>query len=66
MNWLIDSLEIIFWKVAKRIILKGYGYCEERDGGVFMKNGRCGACDASDVCDFIDNHISLIEDFKDW
>lgn len=54
-------LEIQFWKLAKYIIKKGYGYCSERDGGVFMSSGRCDCCNASDVQDWIDDHISLIK-----
>ena len=63
MQWLIDRFEIIIFKIAKYLIKRGYGYCEERDGGVFMKNGRCVACDSSDVQDFIDKHIELIENW---
>ena len=61
MQWLEDQFEIIIFKIARYLLKRGYGYCEERDGEVFMKNGRCCACDASDVQDFIANHISLIE-----
>lgn len=56
----MNKLETIFWKVAKRIIKKGYGYCDVRDGQVFMLEGRCSACDASEVQDWVDGHIELI------
>ena len=52
---------ILFWKFVKNLIRKGYGYCGERDGGIFMKDGRCVACDASDVQDWIDKHIELVK-----
>lgn len=58
-----NYLEIQFWKIAKLILQRGYGYCEERDGGVFMSSGRCAQCDASDVMDWIDKHIELLEDY---
>lgn len=55
-----DGLEIQFWKSAKWLLRHGYGYCEERDGGKFMEQGRCVGCDASDVQDWIDSHIDLL------
>lgn len=58
---MIDKLEIIFWKFAKYIIRKGYGYCEELDGEAFMSNGRCCVCDATQVQQWIDKHIELIK-----
>lgn len=57
-----DWLEIQFWKVAKHLLKKGYGYCDERDGEKFMSDGRCGACDSSDVYDWVDAHIRLLSD----
>lgn len=56
-NW----LEIQFWRVGKWLLRKGYGYCDERDGGKFGEASRCGACNASDIQDWIDDHISLIK-----
>ena len=57
LNW----LEIQFWRFAKWLLKRGYGYCNERDGGKFLEKGRCGACDASDVQDWIDKHIDLLK-----
>lgn len=54
-------LEIQLFRFIKWLIHKGYGYCEERDGGVFLVKPRCAACNASDVCDWIDGHISLLK-----
>lgn len=63
MEYIKDWLEIQFWRMAKLILKKGYGYCDERDypTGHFMDKGRCEACDASDVQDWIDEHIRLIK-----
>lgn len=57
MNW----IEIKFFKIVKYIIYKGYGYCKERDRGKFLSEHRCGACDASDIQDWIDKHINLLK-----
>lgn len=54
-------IEVQFFRFMKWLIYRGYGYCEERDGFTFMQEGRCAGCDASDVQDFIDYHISLIK-----
>lgn len=56
-----DWLEIQFWKFAKHLLKTGYGYCDERDGAKFGDQGRCGACNASDVQDWIDHHIDLLK-----
>ena len=49
-------IEILFWKIAKRIIIRGYGAdCEEKD-----ELGLCDSCKAKEVVDWIDKHIELI------
>ena len=58
---MLDYLEIIFWKIALKILKKGYGYCWERDGGKFRGKNRCSGCDGSDVQDWISDHIDLIK-----
>lgn len=58
----MNFLEKQFWKVAKYLLKKGYGYCDERDGEAFMSEGRCPCCDASEVYDWIDLHIRLLDD----
>lgn len=57
----MNKLAILFWKFTKWLIKRGYAYCEERDGGVFLSQGRCGGCNASDVQDWIDDHIDLLK-----
>lgn len=57
----MNFLERQFWKLAKYILRKGYGYCTDRDGKPFLHKERCGACNASDVQDWIDTHIELIK-----
>ena len=70
-----DILEIQFWRVAKRIILKGYGAdCETSDLDDFpekyqtpqsvFNRGRCGSCRAKEMVNWIDDHISLIQMMK--
>lgn len=56
-----DYIEVQFFSFVKWVIYQGYGYCVERDGEAFMTKGRCAGCDASDVQDWIDEHISLIK-----
>lgn len=64
-----NYIEIQFWKIAKWIIRKGYGCdCTVKDyndvGFVprgLNDQGRCGSCAASEVIDWIDNHIDLIK-----
>ncbi|HEY4528370.1 MAG TPA: hypothetical protein VJJ48_00885 [Candidatus Paceibacterota bacterium] len=57
-----DWLEIKFFQFVKRKINRDYGYCQERcEDHVFMKEGTCAACTASDVQDWIDDHINLIK-----
>lgn len=68
-----NYLEIQFWKIAKRIIVAGYGCsCETSDLDDFPKiykkpkdvfnPARCASCRAKEVCDWIDSHIELIRD----
>lgn len=70
MNW----LEIQFWLFAKRLIRNGYGGpCESSDLVDFPEMytkpedvfhpGRCAACRANEVVDWIDNHISLLREY---
>ena len=40
----------LFWKFVKRLILRDWGYCEEREE-------KCLACEASEVVDWIDKRI---------
>ena len=56
-----DWFEIYFWKIALYLLRTGYGYCDERDEEMFMTESRCGCCDASDVQDWIKNHLKLIK-----
>lgn len=55
-----NTLEVCFWKFARGLLKRGYGYCNERTTLNFREKGRCGACDASDVQDWIQEHINLI------
>lgn len=66
-----DTLEILFWKIAKYFIVKGYGCdCKTTDledhPEMYTKpehvfaSSRCGSCRAKEMCDWIDNHIDLI------
>lgn len=64
MNW----LEIKFWKVAIWIIKRGYGTCEKMDYEEFEYHphelnaqGRCPACQATEVIKWIEYHLSLLE-----
>ena len=53
-----DILEIWFWRIAIRIIKKGYGAdCPDEAEG-------CVSCDAKRVIGWIERHILLIEEFK--
>lgn len=57
-------LETKFFLFVKWLIRRGYGYEDKRDRDdfhVFMQNGRCAGCDASEVQDWIDKHIKLIQ-----
>jgi len=70
----MNYLETLFWKLAKHIIRKGYGNgCVTSDLDDFSEmwgkkklsesvndSGRCGACRAKEVVDWIDGHIELI------
>jgi len=50
-----DKLEILFWKVARRIIINGYGKpCSDFDAG-------CACCRAGKTIEWIDHHINLIK-----
>ena len=54
MKW----LEIKFWQLAKYIIKKEYGAnCLDYARG-------CAECEAKKVIDWIDSHISLINEFN--
>lgn len=56
-----DYLEIQFFKIAKYILRRGYGYCEEpRERGDGHLDSGCAACKASDVQDWIDHYIGLL------
>lgn len=73
----MDWLEIQFWRIAKWIIIRGYGcdcrsydlddlpemYKKPKDVFAFH---RCASCRAKEVVDWIDNHISLIKEFKNF
>lgn len=53
-----DKLETLFWKIAIRIIRKGYGDCvdlEESD-----RDDGCAGCRAGNIIRWIEDHISLI------
>ncbi len=56
----MNYLEIQLFRFIKYLINIGYGYCDERDGGIFMDKSRCSGCNASDVQDWIDGHIDLL------
>ncbi len=50
-----NYLEIMFWKLAIRIIKKGYGAdCPDYDE-------RCASCRAKDTIGWVEDHISLIK-----
>ena len=36
-------------------------FCEEPDGNPFGTKGRCGSCEATEVRDWIDEHIDLLK-----
>lgn len=69
-----DYFEIIFWKIARHLIKKGYGCnCKTSDLDDFHEmyskaplsksvshGGRCGSCRAKEVCDWIDDEIELL------
>lgn len=51
---MIDYLEIYFWKIAIRIIRKGYGNaCDDYDEN-------CACCQANKTINWIEEHIKLI------
>lgn len=67
-----DKLEIQFWKIAKRLLKRGYGCnCETSDLDDFKEmykepkdvfhGGRCASCRAKEICDWIDEHIDLLK-----
>lgn len=69
-----DWLEIQFWKVAKWLIIRGYGSgCETShidetmfdnpdELRVYLKSGaRCGSCRAKEIIEWIDEHINLLK-----
>lgn len=78
-DWLSETkpwkwLETRFWKIAKWIIIKGYGcdckkrdideemFAEPNDMRDWLKNGsRCPSCKAKEVVEWIEKHISLLE-----
>jgi hypothetical protein len=64
MNYILNKIEIFFWKIAKRIIRKSYGYNENKDDRLsFGSELKCSECMASDVQDWIDSHIELLDRF---
>lgn len=69
-----NYLEIWFWQIARRIIIKGYGAdCETRDLDDFEDewtkeikealelDGRCPSCKAKEIVSWIDGHIELLK-----
>ncbi|MDD3267666.1 MAG: hypothetical protein PHC75_10875 [Burkholderiales bacterium] len=57
----MKHIEILFWKIAKHIIKKGYGAdCSAPDIPRPILP-RCASCEAKEVIDFIDRHIDLIK-----
>ena len=72
-----NYIEIWFWKIARHIIIKGYGTgCETSDLDDFkddwvkhcktlkeavMSDGRCPSCRAEEVINWINEHIELLE-----
>lgn len=69
-NYIKDRLEIQFWKLAKWLIIRGYGcYCtiSDLDEGSWyttpkdvFRNSRCPSCRAKEICDWIDGHITSL------
>ena len=64
-------IEILFWKLARWIIIRGYGAnCETSDLDDFPEDykvpkdvfldRRCGSCRAKEVVEWIDKHIELL------
>ena len=53
-----DYLEIKFWKLAKWIIVRGYG------NGCPDYAESCASCEAKKVQNWIDEHLELIKYFK--
>ena len=57
-----DFLEIQFFRLVKWVIYRGYGWCDHPRELCDGKLDRgCAACKASEVQDWIDGHISLLE-----
>lgn len=72
---MLNTLEILFWKCARRIIIKGYGCdCEGSDLDEFPEmyqtpkdtfaSGRCASCRAKEIVLWIESHIELIKHFR--
>lgn len=57
MNYLGEK----FWLFIKWLIKRKYGYCplDDRDGFPVGFKGRCAGCGASEVQDWIDDHLDL-------
>jgi len=53
-----DYLEIKFWKLAKWVIVRGYG------NGCPDYAESCASCEAKKVQNWIDEHLELIKYFK--
>ena len=65
-------LEVLFWRIARWLIIRGYGCdCETNDlddfpdiytkpKDVFLSR-RCASCRAKEIVDWINNHIDLIK-----
>lgn len=71
---MLDRLEVIFWRLARHILVKGYGgdckTCDLDDfdndikkgnvGEWITHDGRCCSCRAKETIKFIDDHIDLL------
>lgn len=67
-----NKVEIVFWKFAIYLIKRGYGAnCSTSDledfSEMYIKpkdifhQGRCPSCRSKEVCDWIKEHIELLE-----
>lgn len=57
-------MQTIFWKIAKWLIRRDYGVCPDKDYKdpvPLNAQGRCASCQAGEVIEWIDEHLSLMK-----